>query len=174
MRGQLFHDAQIDIRTGLEKDYRINFLNRIIPYIHIQIRMGYTRYVHVLLIAALTLLTSCIGEPSLEGKWMRVNDDFSYMQIEIVKRDNGYEARLLNIPDQAKRTGFQVGDLKWKEFKIIDKGVYSGLDLAKGGYNGPRYVEARLNVSDEDTIQLEIDVKGERGIGDYQTWIRLP
>ena len=75
------------------------------------------------------LFLSCNHQDKLIGKWERIGDRFSGMQI-IVKNENGsFKAEMIKTTDSI--IGFVIGDIKWKNIKKITNDKYEFEDLGK-------------------------------------------
>jgi len=113
----------------------------------------------------------------LQGKWTRIGDEWAGMAIAIEDFENGYEGRLIHVPEKASEWGFVVGDVKWKINKtaLTDKDKVLFEDMYLRSYS--RYItyrESQMLIISEDTIQTRL--KNYRGeyIGKSQTWVRQP
>ena len=70
-------------------------------------------------------------EESPDGLWMRVGDDFEGCVLRVERLDNELVGRIAILPDSMANTGWQVGDLKWRNITRTAEGTWQMQDLRK-------------------------------------------
>ncbi len=136
-----------------------------------QIMATRSTIVLAIVLVGLNLLSCTSGQSSIEGKWVRIGDDYAGMIISVRRLNNGFEGELIEAGDSYPK--FLVGDIKWKDIVNVAEGEYRFRDLFKAGtYGTSSFREARMMVNG-DTLNTRLLSQTRGEIGSNQVWIRL-
>lgn len=131
----------------------------------------------IILFFTLATLFSCNSRDNLIGRWQRIGDQLSGMQIDISKVNSIYSATIVRLADNDSLLPFAIGDIKWKNIRLTGENKYDYEDLQKyqeqfGSLFTNKYQDSYLTVSN-DTIKTRVFSKGEEIVGTSQIWIRV-
>ncbi len=110
----------------------------------------------------------------LEGVWVRVEDRYEGMRIQVYREEDAYVGRLLSVPPEAVSWGFKVGDMKWKDIEKYSEKNYTYRDLTirnAGASLYTHYDVMYLEFLSEDKIRTR-DYLDNLIVGSDQTWVR--
>jgi hypothetical protein len=98
----------------------------------------------------------------IQGAWTRVesnNPASDFMQVNVV--DNQ-----ATVVDKAQ-SGFNVGDVKWKDISPTTEGKFTHKELGSDG----QYYDATISMVNDSTLEI---VVVSSGAGNAQKWVRNP
>lgn len=109
------------------------------------------------------------------GQWIRVDDSYQGMKIEVLRKEGELIGRIISLPDQLLR--FQIGDVKWKHIRMQKADVWQFSSLvisvdAFGNITGRRYDESLIEFISPDEIHTQTIRFRPTKSGNYQKWIR--
>ncbi len=121
--------------------------------------------------------TGIAGRSSLTGKWIRVNDGFENMVIEITSDVNGnLNADLIYVPEYALNYGFEYGDKKIVSITKTGSNEFSAQSLCKS-FDGYNYLTVNYSavkiIQSNDKLVIKDMVWQNRSIGNIQHWERI-
>lgn len=112
----------------------------------------------------------------LEGVWIRIEDRYEGMRIQVYREEGKYMGRLLTVPPEAGSWGFKAGDIKWKDIDKYSESNYLYMDLTirnAGSTVYTHYDEMHLEFLSADKIRTR-DYVDNLMVGSDQTWVREP
>ena len=111
----------------------------------------------------------------LSGIWERTGDAWKGMQVEVIYTETGYQAKVIQLPEHAKKWCFVLSDLKWKQIELSKEGSFIMDDLyIRRGQNYRYYKRTAGKFIDENSIQTKLFTPNREWIGITQKWIRKP
>lgn len=130
----------------------------------------------ICLIASLVLFSAKSQdlEYEIEGVWVRIEDRYEGMRMQVYKGEEGYVGRLLSVPPEAVSWGFKAGDMKWKDIEKYSEMNYTYRDLTirnAGSAVYTHYDDMYLEFLSENKIQTR-DYVDNLIVGSTQTWVR--
>jgi len=134
------------------------------------------KIISILAVSLMVLALVGCGNKGLEGKWKR-SDSGSSLDgtiIEVTKTNDGYQATISELSEKAKTLGYNVGDIKWKEVKELNKGVWEFKDLGKTINKATTWYDMNVEFdeSNKDILKAK-DVASNNEAGSVQTWERV-
>lgn len=114
-----------------------------------------------------------IEKDPLEGTWERSGEGDRYegIQVKVEKLDNGqYQAEIITLNELAKKDGFILGDIKWRNITKIKDKKYEFKDLGKSP--ALEWYECQMTVSGDIIEARDVAENGE-DFGSKQTWKRV-
>ncbi len=104
--------------------------------------------------------TSEFSLDNIQGDWFRIggnNPNNNGMKLTVT--DNS--GKII----EPEKSGFKVGDIKWKDIKGTDVNKYTHLELGSD-YS---YYSASFEFGVDDTLRVQVDLAA---VGDFQKWVR--
>lgn len=138
--------------------------------------MDRLRLLFICLIASLVLFSAKPPnmDYELEGVWIRIEDRYEGMRMQVYREEGVYVGRLVSVPPEAVSWGFKAGDMKWKDIEKYSDQNYTYQDLTirnAGSTYYTHYDEMYLEFISEDKIRTR-DYVDNLIVGSNQTWIR--
>ena len=135
---------------------------------------GWIRFTCALVAMVLLSATPKDFAYELEGVWIRIDDRYEGMRIQVYHEENGYVGRLLSVPPEAVSWGFKAGDVKWKDIEKYSESNYTYRDLTirnAGSTLYTHYDVMYLEFLSENKIRTR-DYLDNLLVGSDQTWVR--
>ncbi len=137
-------------------------------------------------ILVLLLLLLCGGACSsckdntvdITGKWERFNDEAAGSILNVKKVGDNYVGTLVHVEGPLFESGFQTGDIKWRDIKAESENYYVGQDLMKGvdtsgAVKYYRFEDVYFNMVSFDILHVSSFAKGKETFGETQKWKRI-
>ncbi len=137
-------------------------------------------------ILALLFLFFCICSVSackedkvdIEGKWERFNDEAAGSILNVKKTGDTYVGTLVHVEGPLFESGFQTGDVKWRNIKAKSENYYIGQDLMKGvdtsgAIKYYRFEDVYFDMVSFDILHVSSFAKGKESFGETQKWKRI-
>ena len=105
--------------------------------------------------------SAATGSDKLQGPWTRVesnNPNNDFMQVDV-------QGDLATIIDKAQ-SGFNVGDIKWKNISETGSTTFDHEELGSDG----NYYPATITLLNDSTLEITV---GSSGSGNAQKWVRI-
>lgn len=111
---------------------------------------------------------------SIEGNWMRVDDEWAGMVVSVSHSESGYSGKVIYVPTLAYDWGFRRNDIKWKLNSFLEGEENSYLDLYINKSTDLHYYkESVLMQISKDTLETRLIKYDGEYIGKKQRWIRV-
>jgi hypothetical protein len=129
------------------------------------------------LLCGLLLLTTvgCGSSKTLEGKWQRKDSGtLNGTIVEVKKTNDGYQATISELSDDAKKAGYNVGDVKWKDVKELSKSSWEFKDQGRKADKSATWYDMNIEFDKDSKDKLIAkDVASNGESGSAQTWERV-
>lgn len=115
---------------------------------------------------------------SISGRWIRVEDAWQGMELDVVVIDDQVIGTLISVPDSARQAGFETGKIKWKTFQQVGPDTYDIMDLYSRdygmGYHSFHYGRTHMLIISSNEIVMQVYNPAGVLIGAKQRWIKVP
>jgi|GEM_PF-3436583 len=130
-------------------------------------------WISFLLLIGILMMGNRPHTVELTGHWLRINDDFAGMLLEVEQTKNGYVGTFINVPNNIADDVYKVGNVKWKGFHEVEENTYHIRSLGRTSMRQGKgvYRDMYLKVVSQDQIEIQAFVQ-DLYIGNIQTWIR--
>jgi hypothetical protein len=115
---------------------------------------------------------------SLSGRWVRIDDAWEGMELDVIFDNDDFVGTLIMVPDPARKAGFETGKIKWRGFERISAEAYDFQDLYSRdyglGYYSFHYGRTHMVIVSGNEIVMQVYNPAGVLIGAKQRWIKLP
>lgn len=115
---------------------------------------------------------------SLAGRWVRIDDAWEGMALDVIVENEDFIGTLILVPDSAQQAGFEAGNIKWRGFERISPKTYDFQDLYSRNYGfgdfSFHYGRTHMVIVSGNEIVMQVYNPAGVLIGAKQRWIKIP
>ena len=115
---------------------------------------------------------------SLAGRWVRIDDAWAGMELDVVIENDDFIGTLILVPDSARKAGFEAGKIKWRDFRRISAQAFDFQDLYSRDYGighySFHYGRTHMMIVSGNEIIMQVYNPAGVLIGAKQRWIKIP